>query len=129
MKKPSEKQANLLESMGIRVPRSIHVARRLISYVLDGNGTGGNQTIRIGYAKHFNADWIGKRVKVDKGSREGRTGTVKEVMSRSLKEVLNIKQQNPNIKSVSPFVVSVKWDDEQYRACYCPPVELVIVDS
>ena len=111
--KPTEKQIERLRCFDLEdsyLPTTKAVARVLLSFIIDGNGTntGSNPFARAAYFRKFHDNWVGQKVK----HFDQRTGIVKRVIARGKTEVRQIQRSNP--VNPAPFVLGVTWDNGTY---------------
>ena len=110
--KPTLKQIAFLESRGITPPPTIIACVRLISYIIRGNGTfGDNQFSRVNIVKSFQDKWVGKKILgVGPSTKQGLRGTVGHLVARRQEDVFSRRRVDPDYKP-APFEAVVYWED------------------
>lgn len=121
MAKPTDKQIAWLLKNGVQPPQSKATARNTITYIIEGNGTGGSdQFERKASLKRALEKFVDKRVK---HTESAKIGVVKSLWPRRLEDVLAIVcESNPH---PAPFECHVKWDDGTSTVMSFAYIELV----
>lgn len=120
--KLTARQAEALKSFGIEgsyLPISKKAACVLISFLVKGNGTVGNNAFeRAAYYRQFHDNWVGQSVEY----YDGRTGKVKSVIARKREEVARIREGIHDSRP-APFTLWLAWEDGTYSSVCVSDVE------
>ena len=125
MAKPTLKQINYLTNLGLWIPDTKAIAGRLISYAVNGNGTGGNKHVRIGYANYFYSYWVNSLVR---HTQWARSGVVKRVAPLYKDEVADAGTLY-SVEHVYPFMLGIVWENRTKMSPYRPPIYIEKIEQ